>query len=125
MIAIKRLHRADRKPDAVDRQRVALAQGAKLRMRRSAGAHVVLGVNLEKTDRLRGSNDLLEVPRLETNASARRQVRTAGHGTFMMGRICSAQASLSLWGLPRSRTFPSAHTSRHYSGNRRRPCRHK
>ena len=58
MIAIERLHRADRKPDAVDRERVTLAQSAELRMRRSAGAHVIFGVHLEEADRLRCRDDV-------------------------------------------------------------------
>ena len=60
MIAVERPHRADRQPDAVHRQRIALAQRGELRMRRAAGAHVVLGMDLEESDRLRRGEDVAE-----------------------------------------------------------------
>ena len=73
MVAIERLHRADREADAVHRQCIACAQCAKLRMRRSAGAHIVLRMHLEESDRLRRGENVAEVLGLEADPGARRQ----------------------------------------------------
>src|SRR5262249_2477635 len=50
VIAVKRLLRADRQPDAVQRQRIAIADRSEIAVRRAAGAHVVLGMDLEEAD---------------------------------------------------------------------------
>src|SRR5262249_60595424 len=75
MITVERLHRADRQADAVERQGITLAQGGKLRMRRPAGAHVILRVHLEEANWLRLDENGAEMHRLEADASTRRQVR--------------------------------------------------
>ena len=41
-------------------------------MRRAAGAHVVLRVDLEETDRLRSGEDVAEMRRLEADAGSMR-----------------------------------------------------
>src|SRR6516165_6787159 len=77
--AVKRLHRADRQSDAVQRERIAFAQSAQLRMWRPAGAHVVFRMDLEKTDRLRRGNDVAKMRRLEADTGARRQSAFVRH----------------------------------------------
>src|SRR6267378_6633141 len=71
MVAIERLHRANRKSDAMHRQRIAFAQCAELRVRRSAGAHVVLRVDLEETERLRKGENVGKMRGLEADAGTR------------------------------------------------------
>src|SRR5712675_537559 len=80
MVAIERPHRTDRQPDAMHRQRIAFAQRAELRVRRPAGAHVVLGVNLEESDRLRSGEDVVKMRRLEANSGTRGQTGSSKHG---------------------------------------------
>jgi len=63
----------------VYRQRIAFAQRAELRVRRSAGAHVILRVDLEESDRLRRGEDVAEMRWLEADAGARGQIRSSGH----------------------------------------------
>jgi hypothetical protein len=75
MITVERLHRADRQADTVERQGIALAQGGKLRMRRPAGAHVILRVHLEEADWLRLDENGAKMHRLEADASTRRKFR--------------------------------------------------
>src|SRR5882724_1424504 len=79
MVAIERPHRTNRQPDAMHRQRIAFAQRAELRVRRPAGAHVVLGVNLEESDRLRSGEDVVKMRGLEADAGTRGQIRDDGH----------------------------------------------
>src|SRR6266550_8277248 len=79
MVAIERPHRTNRQPDAMHRQRIAFAQRAELRVRRPAGAHVVLGVNLEESDRLRSGEDVVKMRRLETDAGACGQTGSSEH----------------------------------------------
>ena len=74
VVAIERLHRANRQSDAMHRQCIALAQRTKLRMRGSSGTHIILRVHLEEPDRLRGREDVAEMLGLETDASARRKI---------------------------------------------------
>ena len=74
MVAIERLHRADRQSDAMDRQSIALAQRARVRMRWSAGAHIVFRMHLEEADRLRGGENVAKMHRLEADAGARRKI---------------------------------------------------
>src|SRR6266403_6317053 len=77
MITVERLHRADRQAHAVERQGIALAQRGKLRMRRPAGAHVILRVHLEEADWLRLGENGAKMHRLEADASTRRKFRGA------------------------------------------------
>src|SRR5215470_20258613 len=79
MITVERLHRADRQADTVERQGIALAQGGKLRMRRPAGAHVILRVHLEEADWLRLDENGAKMPRLEADASTRWKFRGLAH----------------------------------------------
>ena len=62
---------ADRQADPVQRQRIALADGAEIAMRRTAGAHVVLGMDLEPADIGLARQDRLVVLGLEADADAR------------------------------------------------------
>ena len=50
MLAIERRGAADGKTHAVDRKRIVRADALKQMMRRTAGAHVVFGVDLEEID---------------------------------------------------------------------------
>src|SRR5262249_9428530 len=75
MTRVERLNGADRQADTVERQGIALAQGGKLRMRRPAGAHVILRVHLEEADWLRLDENGAKMHRLEADASTRRKVR--------------------------------------------------
>ncbi len=50
MLGIKRAAAPNREPDAVERQGIALADGAEIMVGRPAVAHVVLGVDLEPAD---------------------------------------------------------------------------
>src|SRR6476646_4690532 len=76
---VERPQRADRQPDTMDRQCVALAQGAELRVRSTAGTHVVLGVDLEESDRLRSRENVAKVRRFEADAGTGRQARSCEH----------------------------------------------
>src|SRR6266513_4231773 len=80
MVAIERPHRTNRQPDAMHRQRIAFAQRAELRVRRPSGAHVVLGVNLEESDRLRSGEDVVKMRGLEADAGTRGQTGSSKHG---------------------------------------------
>src|SRR5262249_32547142 len=75
MITVERLHRANRQADTAERQGMAWAQGRKLRMRRPAGAHVILRVHLEEADWLRLEENGAKMHRLEADASTRRKFR--------------------------------------------------
>src|SRR5271169_1617354 len=68
MMLVERLHRAHRQTDAVNRQRVVFTQATKLRVRRSACAHIVLRVHLEETDRLSFGIDRRKMLRLKSDA---------------------------------------------------------
>ncbi len=68
MIRVERPRGADREADAMQRQRIALANGGKVAMRRTAGAHVVLGVDLEEADIGRAIEDRGVVLGLEADA---------------------------------------------------------
>ena len=50
MLSVERAVRADRETDAVQRDRIELADGFEVTVRRAARAHVVLGVDLEEAD---------------------------------------------------------------------------
>ena len=80
MVAIERPHRSNRQPDAMHRQRIMFAQCAELRVRRSAGAHVILRVYLEESDRLRSGEDVMKMCRLEADAGTRGQTGSSKHG---------------------------------------------
>src|ERR1700747_1704762 len=79
MVAIERLHRANRKSDPMHRQRIAFAQCAELRVRWSTGAHVVLRVYLEESERLRSGEDVAKMHGLEADAGTRGYIRNDGH----------------------------------------------
>src|SRR5216684_6245131 len=79
MVAIERLHRANRQPDAMYRQCIALAQRAELRVGRPAGTHIVLRMHLEESDRLRCGEDVAKMRGLEADAGARGKIRIDGH----------------------------------------------
>src|SRR6266513_1502447 len=79
MVAIERPHRADRQPDTMHRQRIAFSQSSKLRMRRSARAHVILGVNLDEPDRVCRRENVAKMRGLEADAGAGRQIRYTEH----------------------------------------------
>ena len=73
MIAVERPHGPDRKPDAMDRERITFVQSCQLCVRRATLAHVILSMNFEKTERLLSFNDLVEVLCLEAYADGHRQ----------------------------------------------------
>ena len=75
MRLVERSGRADRQADAVQRQRVKLADGVEAAMRRAARAHVVFRVDLEKPKLRPGFDDRLEMLGLESDADARRGER--------------------------------------------------
>ena len=71
--AVERTFGADRQADAMQRQRIAVADRRQIAVRRPAGAHVVLGVDLEPADiRLLGQ-DRRVVLGLQADAGPRRQ----------------------------------------------------
>ena len=70
MRLVQRPRRADRQADAVQRQRVTLADGVEAAMRRAARAHVVFRVDLEKPKLRARFHDRLEVLGLESDADA-------------------------------------------------------
>src|SRR5262245_49193928 len=75
VIAVKGLHRSDGQADAMNRNRVVLAQARELMMGQTPCAHVVFGMHLEKSDRLRADNDVRKMLGLEAHTSTRRQLR--------------------------------------------------
>src|SRR5216683_2978623 len=79
MVAIERPRRANRKPDAMHRQRIAFAQRSELGVRRAAGAHVVLGVDLEESERLWSGENVAKMRGLEADAGTRGQTGNDGH----------------------------------------------
>jgi hypothetical protein len=70
MLGIERTAPADREPDPVQREGIALADGGEVVMRRPSLAHIVLGVDLEPADVGRAFEDVPIVLRLEADASA-------------------------------------------------------
>ena len=46
---VERVHGTDRQADPVDRQRIVFTQLRKVGMRKTAGAHVIFRMHLEKT----------------------------------------------------------------------------
>src|SRR5260221_4366088 len=79
MLGVQRPHRADRQPNAMYRQCVALAQRTELRVRRAAGAHVVFRMDLKEADRLRRGEDVGEMLRLEADAGGYREAGSGGY----------------------------------------------
>ena len=73
MQAVRRQFRSDRQTDAVNRQRIALADFRQVIVEGPAFHHVVLGVNLPEPEIGRIFENLTEVPRLESKADPRRQ----------------------------------------------------
>ena len=86
MSAVERPGRADREADAVQRQRIELADRIEAAMRRAARAHIVLRVDLEKPKLRTRVEDRLEMLGLEADADAgggqapRRTTIRDGHG---------------------------------------------
>ena len=70
MRAIERLSAADRQADAMDREGRISAQTHRAARAEPAGAHVILGVDFEKSDIARRGYDVREMRALETDASA-------------------------------------------------------
>ncbi len=71
MVGVERARRADRQSDTMDRQRVTLAQLPQHGVRRSARAHIILGMHLDEPDRLFACKDCVEMLRLEADAGSR------------------------------------------------------
>ncbi len=72
MGAVERPGRADRQADAVQRQRIKLADRVEAAMRRAARAHIVFRVDFEKPKLWTRLDDRLEMLGLEPDADARR-----------------------------------------------------
>lgn len=70
MIFVQRAIAADRQAEAVERQRILLADGRKVAMRRPSRTHVVLGMDLEETDIRRRIDDQAIVLGLEPYSPA-------------------------------------------------------
>ena len=70
MLAIERLRRPDRQPDAMQRKRIESADRFKAAMGRPAGAHIVLGVDFEEPQRRPVAKDFIDVLRLQANPTA-------------------------------------------------------
>ena len=68
MVAIQPPRAADRQADPVDRKRIVLPQRRQLPMRRTARAHVILGVDFKETQRRAGFADGGEMFGLEADA---------------------------------------------------------
>ena len=85
MSDVQRLIRTDGESDAVNRQRIVVANAAQIMMKRAAGDQIVFSVNLEETKIRAGRQDLGEVLGFETKARpvgqavARLRVRGAGY----------------------------------------------
>ena len=73
MGAVERPGRADRQADAVQRKRIAAADRLEPTVRRTARAHVVLGVNLEKAEFGTRIQDGVEMLGLEAHADGLRR----------------------------------------------------
>ena len=72
MRLIERLRTADRHANAVERNRVVLADLVKRSMGRAAGAHVVFGVDFKEAISLLVGQDRLQMFVLETRADTAR-----------------------------------------------------
>src|SRR5713226_3599333 len=72
MVSVEWPVRSDRQPDAVQRQRIALADFREVAVRRAASAHVVFGVDFEEANIRGGLHDRPIVLGLEANAGTRR-----------------------------------------------------
>jgi hypothetical protein len=75
MFAIERRRAANRQSDAVNRQQIVPADALEQMMRRAAGAHVVLGVDLEEIDPARAAEDVVGVLVLQAGAGGNRAQR--------------------------------------------------
>lgn len=73
---------AQRQPDAMDRQRVALTDAGQIVVVRAAGHQVVFGMDLKKADVGPVADDPLKMVGLQAHARACRQ---AVHGLFSKG----------------------------------------
>src|SRR6266478_9773515 len=72
MVLIERPIGTDRQPDAVQRQRVLLANGRQITVRRASRAHVIFRMNLKEADVRPGLDDRAVVLGLEADAAPRR-----------------------------------------------------
>jgi hypothetical protein len=78
---VRRVGRAEREADAVEGERVALADELQLAQAQAARGHVVLGVDLDPGEaRGRALDELLEVRVAEPDPGQRAQRRGVGHG---------------------------------------------
>src|SRR5258708_5335682 len=80
MVLIERPIGTDRQPDAVQRQRVLLANGRQITVRRAARAHVIFRMNLEEADVRPGLDDRAIVLGLKADAPTRRNGISCGRG---------------------------------------------
>jgi hypothetical protein len=76
MHPIERASAADRKANAMHRQRVVCANPVQEVMRRTARAHVILGVDLEEIDSVETGKDIPGMLGLKTGTSERRRIQT-------------------------------------------------
>ena len=82
MFAVERFWRSDRKSDAVQGNRIERANRLEPAMRRPSGAHVVLGMDLEKSECRPVAKDLVDMFRLQADPAAIGQRRSdARRGT--------------------------------------------
>ena len=99
MRLVQGLRSADRHAHAVQRNGMVAANSLEGAMRRAAGAHVVLGVNLKEAARLRPLEDRLQVLGLEAcpRQSGNRMRRKAGRRGFPAQNMRSGLSWLSLF----------------------------
>ena len=117
MRLVQRPRRADRQADAVQRQRVTLADGVEAAMRRAARAHVVFRVDLEKSKLRARFHDRLEMLGLESDADARRagrpRISTIGVGhARLQGLVARRDGVCVFAGAPRRVTSGGPRHSR-------------
>ncbi|ODR99207.1 hypothetical protein AUC68_04145 [Methyloceanibacter methanicus] len=72
MAGIERPGAADGQPDAMQRERIPLADGRQIGMGRPAGPHIVLGVDLEPADIRRAIENVAIMLRLKPDSAPRR-----------------------------------------------------
>src|SRR5262245_14169493 len=84
MLAVERIGATDRQADAVNRQRIVGANSMQEMMRRTAGAHVILGVDLEEIDPAGTGENVVCVLVLEPHAC--RMMRLGLRKRWLYGR---------------------------------------
>ena len=82
---VQRAFAADGQADAVQRQRIVLADQPQVVVERSAGHHVVFGVDLKKTNVGQGGEHLLEVLALEPQPGPARKAGSRSLGDIRQG----------------------------------------